>query len=156
MAPTALRTLAPRLPRMRNLPARHRADVDALAERLVHLEASRALDGVDAVAPRHLARGLVRQPVPRVGTHVDGLADDVVRGLAVLAGAEGVGEGVARLGAEVVGVGPGLRGGLVWGWGGDGGGDVRGRWRVFGPFLWWCFSGVVPPPMLSWDVGREC
>lgn len=120
MAPTALGALAPRLPRMRNLPARHRADVDALAERLVHLEAGRALDGVDAVAARHLARGLVRQPVPRVGAHVDGLADDVVRGLAVLAGAEGVREGVARLGAEVVGVGPGLGGGLVGEMGGDG------------------------------------
>ena len=131
MAPAALGALPARLPRVRDLPARHRTDKDALAERLMHLEACRTLDGIDAVASCHLARSLVGQAVAGIGTDIDGLADDVMRCLAVLADPERMDEREACLGAEVVGVWPGL--GWISIWVGDG---VRLEWyRIDGELL---------------------
>lgn len=120
VAALALLTLAARLLGIQNLRARDRADVDALAERVVHLEARRAL-----AVPRRRAR----QPVPRVGTHVHGLPDEVVRGVALVAGPQGRGDGDAGGGAEEGGrfLGGLLLAHFVGGGSGGGGGDDRGR-----------------------------
>jgi hypothetical protein len=95
MTPATLLTPAPGLFRMRDLRARHGADVGAFAVGLVQLEARRAR----LVRP---PRRLV-YPVPRVGAHKHRLPDDVVRGVAVVAEAERS-------------VDLGARGGAVKGW----------------------------------------
>lgn len=92
VTPAALLALPPGVSRVLDLGARDGADVDALADGLVRLEARRAL----LLGPQRR----VLYPVARVGADVDGLPDDVVGGVAVLAEPERVLELGARVGAE--------------------------------------------------------
>jgi len=102
MTPRTLLASASRLARVRDLRARDRADVHALAERLVQLEARGTLPVRAQLAGR--AAGGVVDAVARVGAHVDALQDDVVGLAAVRAGgADGEGrgrEGLGCFGAE--------------------------------------------------------